>query len=185
MRMWATEVVGRHPSRTALLAASCSSVLHQRGNLHELDAGAYSVETRYALQKRIGEKRFGCVLGVPDVEIRGLTLSGIDRERLGTQSGHALKPCACGLSDFPHGLLIEIVRVAKRYKYTDHAGLPSIQVLISLGRPAAPNLAYTLVCRLSCVPYPSFLKTPFQQSQMMRKSVPVPISEHHCSEPYH
>src|SRR5262249_591609 len=48
---------------------------------------------------------------------------GIDREGLGTQSGHALKPCACGLSDFPHGLLIEIVCVAKRDKYTDHAGL--------------------------------------------------------------
>ena len=42
-----------------LLVPSCSSVLHQRRNLHELDAGAYAVETRYALQKRIGEKGFG------------------------------------------------------------------------------------------------------------------------------
>ena len=41
---------------------SRSSVLHQRRNLHELDAGPYAVETRYALQKRIGEKVFGCVL---------------------------------------------------------------------------------------------------------------------------
>jgi alkylhydroperoxidase family enzyme len=31
-------------------------VLHERGNLHELDAGAYAVEIRYAFHKLIGEK---------------------------------------------------------------------------------------------------------------------------------
>ena len=45
-----------------LSVPSCSSVLHQRRNLHELDVGAYAVETRYAVQKRIGEKGLGCVL---------------------------------------------------------------------------------------------------------------------------
>jgi len=38
----------------SLLPASCTSVLHQRGNLHELDARANAVETCHALQKRFG-----------------------------------------------------------------------------------------------------------------------------------
>src|SRR5262249_4496009 len=107
-----------------LLVPSSSSVVHQRRNLHELDTGAHAVETRYALQKRIGKKGFGCVLRVPNVEVCGLALCGIDRKSFGTQSGHSLKPCACSLGDLPHGLLIEIVSVAKRYKHTDHAGTP-------------------------------------------------------------
>src|SRR5262249_38812530 len=40
-------------------------------------------------------------------------------------------------SDLPHGLLIEIVCVAKPYKYTDHAALPQVSML--LGRPVTPN----------------------------------------------
>jgi hypothetical protein len=40
---------------------SRSNVLHQRGDLHELDARANAVETRYALQKRIGKKSLGRV----------------------------------------------------------------------------------------------------------------------------
>src|SRR5215467_5094215 len=63
-----------------LLVPSRSGVIHQRRNLHELDAWPYAVETRYALQKRIGEKRFGCVFRVPDIEVRCLALSGVDRE---------------------------------------------------------------------------------------------------------
>jgi len=41
---------------------SCSNVLHQRGNLHELDGRAYTIETGYSLEKVTGEERFGCVL---------------------------------------------------------------------------------------------------------------------------
>ena len=43
------------------VAASCTSAIYQRGNLHELDAGANAVEARHALQKCIGEKGFGRV----------------------------------------------------------------------------------------------------------------------------
>jgi hypothetical protein len=35
---------------------SCASVLHQRGNPHELDTRDYAVETCYTLQKRVGKK---------------------------------------------------------------------------------------------------------------------------------
>src|SRR5262245_53096221 len=41
---------------------SCPNVLHERGNLHELDARAYTVETGYSLEELIGEECFGCVL---------------------------------------------------------------------------------------------------------------------------
>src|SRR5262249_34938253 len=74
---------------------SCSSVLHERGDLHKLDGRAYTVETGYAPEKLIGEERLGCVLGLPNVKVRGLTLFGIERERFGAQSWHSLKPCAC------------------------------------------------------------------------------------------
>jgi len=46
--------VGRHPETT-----SRPGVLHERGNLHELDARTNAVETCHALQKRIGKKSFG------------------------------------------------------------------------------------------------------------------------------
>src|SRR5262249_46858323 len=59
------------------------------------------------------------------VKIRGLAPSGIDGESFGTQSGHSLEPCACSLGDLPHGLLIEVVPIAKGHEYTDHAALPS------------------------------------------------------------
>jgi hypothetical protein len=44
-----------------LLAALCTSVVYERGNLHELDAGTNAIETCHALQKRIGKKGFGRV----------------------------------------------------------------------------------------------------------------------------
>ena len=41
-----------------LLAASRTSVLHERGNLYELDAGANAVETCHAPQERIGDDHY-------------------------------------------------------------------------------------------------------------------------------
>src|SRR5215813_6301860 len=105
--------------------ASCPSVLHERGNLHELDARANAVETGHALHKRIVKKSSGRGFGFPDVKVPGLTLCGIDREGLETQSRHSLKRRACRLRNLPHCLLIEIVPVVKRYEYADHYRTPS------------------------------------------------------------
>ena len=49
--------VGRHPWTT-----SRPDILHEGGNLHELDGRAYTVDTGYSLEKLIGEERFSCVL---------------------------------------------------------------------------------------------------------------------------
>jgi len=40
---------------------SCSNVLHQRSNLHELDGRTYAVETGDSFEKLAGEERFGRV----------------------------------------------------------------------------------------------------------------------------
>jgi hypothetical protein len=75
---------GRHRCREGLWVLLRSGVFDQGQNLHELDGGPHAVETRYALEKGIGEKVSGCVLSVPDVEVCGLALFGIDRESFGT-----------------------------------------------------------------------------------------------------
>src|SRR6516162_5597759 len=72
-------------------SSSCANVLHQRGDLHELDARANAVEPCHAFQKRIVKEGSGRVFRVPDVKVRGFTLSGIDREGLGAQTRHSLK----------------------------------------------------------------------------------------------
>ena len=43
-------------------ATLCSNVLHERGNLHELDARAHTVETGYLIEKLFAKERFGCIL---------------------------------------------------------------------------------------------------------------------------
>ena len=48
--------VGRHHGTT-----SRRGVLHERGDLHELDGGAHTIETRHALKQLISKERFGSV----------------------------------------------------------------------------------------------------------------------------
>jgi hypothetical protein len=63
-------------------SASCSSILHQRGNLNELDDGAHSVDTGHALEKLMIEEGFGSIFRVPNIEVDGFTLFGIEGEGL-------------------------------------------------------------------------------------------------------
>src|SRR5207342_2510438 len=69
--------------------ASSASVLHERGNLHELDARAYAIESCHAVQKRIIKKDSGRILRIPNVKVEGFAPSGVYREGLGMQSGHS------------------------------------------------------------------------------------------------
>src|SRR5262249_28054421 len=74
----------------------------------------------------------GCVLRVPDVEVRGLALAGIDREGLRAQPCHARKPRARRLGNLAHGLFIETVAVTKRDEYADHSATPFLSKTSSI-----------------------------------------------------
>src|SRR5215470_5268270 len=54
-------------------------VLNERGDPHELDGGAHTIETRHALEQLIRKERSGSVFRIPDVEVRGLASCGIER----------------------------------------------------------------------------------------------------------
>ena len=48
--------VGRHHGTT-----SRPDVLHERSDLHDLDGGAHTIETRHTLKQLISKERFGSV----------------------------------------------------------------------------------------------------------------------------
>src|SRR5581483_10012057 len=91
---------------------SLTAVLDERSDLHHLDGGSYAVETRHALEQLVREERLSGVFRIPDIEVQGLTLRGVEREHLRAKARHAFKPRAGRLGDLPNGLLVKVISEA-------------------------------------------------------------------------
>ena len=70
-------------------------VVHERGDLGELDGGPDAVEAGHPLDELLVEERPGRRVGLPDVEVRRLALLGTHGERLGARAP-ACPRTSCG-----------------------------------------------------------------------------------------
>src|SRR5262249_17798392 len=80
---------------------SGGSVFHERSYLRELHGRSDAIKLGHAIHQLRRKERLRRVLRFPDVEVERLPVGGINRERLGFQSGHAFKLWSCRLRDLP------------------------------------------------------------------------------------